>query len=71
MSGYLIIDSENTLVGEEPFPSEREAYRAKRVYEDNCSDVALPLRVVRADSVFPLEHPQLKSLSEAESERVN
>jgi hypothetical protein len=49
--GYLVIDNDNELVSEVPFPSERKAYEAKRVYEDHCDSLARPLRVVRADTM--------------------
>lgn len=51
MSGFLVIDKANELVSEVPFATERKAYEAMRVYEDNCMDIARPLRVVRADTL--------------------
>ena len=46
--GYNVVDAKGELINQTPFASEREASEAKRVYEDNCTDVTLPLRVVRA-----------------------
>ncbi len=49
--GYNVVDAKDELVNQTPFASEREAFEAKRVYEDNCTDVTLPLRVVRVGKV--------------------
>lgn len=49
--GYVIVDANDELVTEEPFQSQRKAYEAKAVYEDHCTDIALPLRVVRVETV--------------------
>lgn len=48
MRRYQIVDAEGQPVAE-PFTSVREAYEAKRIYQDHCSDVTLPLRVVPVD----------------------
>lgn len=48
-SEYYVIDAEGTLVNQTPFATERKAVEAKRVYEENCSDVTLPLRIINGD----------------------
>lgn len=49
--GYVIVDANDELVTEDPFPTQRKAYEAKAVYEDHCTDIAFPLRVVRVETV--------------------
>ena len=43
---YYVIDAEGALVNQTPFATERKATEAKRIYEENCSDVTFPLRVI-------------------------
>ena len=51
---YQIVDAKGTPVGQ-PFKSARLAYEAKRVYQEHCSDVALPLKVIRVDDMEECE----------------
>lgn len=48
-SGYYVIDAEGALVNQTPFATERKATEAMHVYEDNCSDVVRPLRVIKGN----------------------
>jgi hypothetical protein len=54
--GYIVIDRNGEPLHEEPFDTEREAYEAKRVYEDHCYEPK-PYKVVRDVDHGEIERP--------------
>ena len=65
---FYILDAEDSLVGDEDgYESEPEAYKDKQIFNEHCTDIVRPLRVV---SRFPLKAPELRSLSENERNRA-